>query len=311
MTAGTQARPGRAPTSSRARQRLTPWLFLAPFLALFVFFFVAPILYAGYQALTRVERSGALGAIEARTVFAGTSNFAQALSDDAFVASFVRILGFAAVQVPVMIILALALALLLDGASVRWPKAFRSVFFLPYGVPGVIASIVWGFLYTPGVSPVIDLLGAAGVDVNFLGRELVLYSIANIVVWQFAGYNMLVIVAQLQTIPGDLYESARIDGANAWHIARWVKIPLIRPALVLTTVFTIIGTLQLFAEPLVLQSISTSISTTYTPNLAAYTEAFGNNNYNLAAAEAVLLALLALVLSFGFLKLVGSKDSAS
>jgi multiple sugar transport system permease protein len=203
-----------------------------------------------------------------------------------------------------MVVLATALALLLDSASARGVRFFRTAYFLPYGVPGVIASILWGFLYVPGVSPLVDILGSLGVHVDFLGGNTVLWSVANIVTWEFAGYNMLVIVAQLRTVPAELYESAHIDGARAWQVVRHVKLPLLRPALILTTVFSIIGTLQLFAEPLVLKPVSNSIDMTYTPNLSAYNEAFTNNDYNLAAAEAVLLALTAFVLSFGFLRLI-------
>jgi multiple sugar transport system permease protein len=210
----------------------------------------------------------------------------------------------------VMIGLALGLALLLDTASARFPRFFRTAFFLPYGVPGVIASILWGFLYVPGISPIVDLLRGVGLGgFDFLDRQTVLWSIANIVTWEFAGYNMLVIVAVLQSVPRELYESAQIDGANAWQMARRVKIPMVRPALVLTTVFTIIGTLQLFSEPIVLRSISTGISWTYTPNVAAYNEAFTKNNYNFAAAQAVVLALAAGLLSFAFLKLTGRRRS--
>jgi multiple sugar transport system permease protein len=287
--------------------RLAAAGFLTPFVALFAAFFILPIGYAIYQSLLTVKRAGPLGLGGARTVFAGLSNYRTALSDGAFTASILRVLLFAAVQVPVMIALATLLALLLDAAAARGVPLFRSAYFLPYGVPGVIASILWGFLYVPGVSPVVDLLGSAGLHVDFLGSGSVLWAIANIVTWEFAGYNMLVVVAQLKSINTDLYAAARIDGANAWHVIRYLKLPLIRPAIVLTTVFTIIGTLQLFAEPLVLRPVSTAINTAYTPNLAAYTEAFVNNSYSLAAAESVILAVTACVLSFGFLRLVARK----
>jgi multiple sugar transport system permease protein len=304
-TTGTGARPVPPRRARKPRLNLAPIAFLAPFLVLFVLFFLVPICYAIYQSLLGVERSGPLGLGGSRQVFVGLDNYAHALSNDTFVHSVLRVLLFAAVQVPVMIVLATGLALLLDAASARGVALFRTAYFLPYGVPGVIASILWGFLYVPGVSPLVDALNRLGLGVNFLGGSTVLWSIANIVTWEFAGYNMLVIVAQLQAIPGELYEAARLDGAGAWHIIRRIKLPLLRPAIVLTTVFTIIGTLQLFAEPLVLRPVSTTINSTYTPNLSAYTEAFTNNNYSLAAAESVLLALAAFVLSFGFLRLVG------
>jgi multiple sugar transport system permease protein len=142
-----------------------------------------------------------------------------------------------------------------------------------------------------------------GVEPDFLGAGTVLWSIANIVTWTYAGYNMLIIVAQLKAIPPELYESARVDGAGPWRTAWSIQLPLIRPALVLTTVFSIIGTLQLFAEPQLLQTVSPAIDSQYTPNLSAYTTAFAYNDYNVAAAQSVLIALVAFALSFLFLRL--------
>ncbi|TCO45598.1 multiple sugar transport system permease protein [Kribbella antiqua] len=293
--------------TTRSTRRRAVAGFLMPFLLLYAAFFILPIGYAVYQSLLKTERSGPLGLGGSHRVFAGLSNYTTALTDPGFVDSILRVLGFALVQVPLMIALATALALLLDSASAWGVPLFRGAYFLPYGVPGVIASILWGFLYVPGVSPIVDILGKTGIRADFLGSGTVLWSVANIVTWEFAGYNMLVVVAQLKAIDTDLYEAARIDGANAWQVVRHVKLPLIRPAIVLTTVFTIIGSLQLFAEPLVLRPISTAISTSYTPNLAAYTQAFVNNNYGLAAAQAVILAFVACVFSFGFLRLTGQK----
>jgi multiple sugar transport system permease protein len=279
--------------------------FLAPFCLLFGAFFLAPIGYALYQSLVRVERTGPLGLGGRSEVFAGLDNYARALEEAGFVDSVLRVLLFAAVEVPLMIGLATLLALLLDSASARGVRFFRTSYFLPFGVPGVIASILWGFLYVPGISPFLEGLDRLGLQVDLLSPDTVLWSIANIVIWQFAGYNMLVIAAQLHGIDRNLYDSARVDGATAWQVIRYVKLPLLRPAIVLTAVFTLIGSLQLFSEPLVLRPISTGISSHYTPNMSAYSEAFQNNSYNLAAAEAVLLALVAFVVSFTLLRAAG------
>lgn len=298
-------------SSRRVHQRIPVLGLLGPFIVLFLLTVIAPITYAIYQSVTGIIRSGAFGEGSSSPVFVGIDNYVRALSDPGFVTGLGRVLLFALVQVPLMIVLATVLALLLDAASARGVRFFRSSYFLPYGVPGVIASILWGFLYTPGISPLIDLGQTFGVQLTFLDANSVLWSIVNIVTWQYTGYNMLVMVAQLKSIDLDLFEAARIDGANAWHIVLRIKLPLIRPAIVLTTVFTIIGTIQLFAEPLVVSRISSSITSTYTPNLAAYNEAFVNNNYNLAAAESVILAFIACTFSFGFLKFVGRKGQDS
>ena len=297
-------------TSTRTRTRLAVFGFLGPFLVLFIATIVFPLGYALFQSVTTTARSRAFGEGGSTTVFVGLQNYAAALSDPGFISSLGRVVLFAAVQVPLMIVLATALALMLDAASARGVKLFRSAYFLPYGVPGVIASLLWGFLYTPGISPVIDLGKVFGLQLDFLGAETVLWSIANIVIWQYAGYNMLVIVAQLKSIDRDLFEAAAIDGASSWQVITRIKLPLIAPAIVLTTVFTIIGTLQLFAEPLVLKPLSSAITSSYTPNMAAYNQAFTNNNYSLAAAESVLLALVACAFSFGFLKLIGRRQNA-
>jgi len=287
------------------RSRRTPWLFLAPFAVLFLAFFVVPIGYAIWQSFIGVRRTGALGLGGSQTTFAGLRNYADALAQTAFVPSVLRILLFGVVVVPVMIIAATALALLLDAASARWPRFFRTAYFLPYGIPGVLASIIWTFLYLPGMSPILEVFGWFGIQAEPLAGDGVLWAIANITIWEFAGYNMLVVVAQLQAVPAELYDAARVDGANAWHMVWRIKFPLIRPAVVLTTVFTIIGTIQLFSEPIVLKRSAPAITNDYTPNISAYNQAFLYNNYGLAAAEAVLLALVAFVLSFGFLRLVG------
>lgn len=296
--------------AAQSRRRLTVLGFLGPFLLIFFLTLVLPIVYAVYQSVVGIQRSGAFGQGGSSQTFVGLSNYVTALTNPEFVASLERVLLYAVVQVPVMILLATALALMLDAASAWGVRFFRSAYFLPYGVPGVIASILWGFLYTPGLSPLISLGGKFGLQLDFLGGSTILWSIANIVTWQYAGYNMLVVIAQLKSIDRDLFEAAAVDGANAWQLVTRIKLPLIRPAIILTTVFTIIGTIQLFAEPLVLKPLSSAITSSFTPNLSAYNEAFVNNNYSLAAAESVLLALVACGFSFGFLKIVTRREDA-
>ncbi|MFG3256821.1 carbohydrate ABC transporter permease [Streptomyces sp. NPDC048172] len=294
-------------TRRRSRPDRKAWRFLAPFLAVYLFAMIAPIFYAVYQSMLKVERSGPMGLGKPSVGFAGLENYQLALQQTSFLEGFGRVLLFGIVQVPVMLLLALVLALLLDQVKDRWAGLMRATYFLPYGIPGVIATILWGFLYVPGVSPINDMLGSLGFQPDFLGYDNVLWSIANIVIWEFAGYNMLIIVAQLKSIPQELYEAAKIDGAGPWQTALRIKIPLVRPALVLTCVFSIIGTMQLFAEPLVLKKLAPAVNNDFTPNLSAYFDAFANANVYMAAAKSVILAVVAMVLSFGFLSLVNRK----
>jgi multiple sugar transport system permease protein len=286
---------------SLRRRALTPYLFILPFGVLFILFFVVPILYAIYESLFRSQRSG-LGLGAATVSFNGLSNYADVIHDPNFYTGIGRVLLYGVVQVPVMLGLALVLALLLDSTVVRFKGFFRLAFFVPYAIPGIIAALLWGYLYDPALGPLVKGFSSLGLGTpDFLGANSVLWSIANIATWAWTGYNMLIFAA-LQAIPIEIYESARIDGSSGFHIAWNIKIPLVAPALVLTGIFSIIGTLQLFNEPQVLTTISNNIPTSFTPNLYAYYTAFGNNNYYYAATISVVLALVTFVLSFGFLR---------
>src|SRR5436305_13739777 len=161
-------------------EALAPYLFLLPFVALFILFFIVPIIYALYQSLFRSERSG-LGLGAATISFNGLGNYLDVVRDPNFYTSLGRVLLYGIVQVPVMLILALILALLLDSTVVRLKAFFRVAFFVPYAIPGIIAALLWGFLYNPALSPfnaAVQALGGQGVD--FLNTRIVLWSIANI-----------------------------------------------------------------------------------------------------------------------------------
>jgi len=299
---------GKAQPRRRRRPSRAPYLFILPFGLLFIACFILPIGYGVIESLHRRTRSGLLGGDVERN-FVGLDNYVRAVGDADFMASIGRVLLFGVVQVPFMILMALILALILDSASARWPGFFRGVYFLPYGIPGVIASILWAFLYIPGLSPLVDAAALVGLDPNFLGKDTVLWSLANIVIWHLAGYNVLVVTAQLKAIPAEVFEAARIDGAGALRIAVSIKVPLVAPAIVLTALFAIIGTLQLFSEPLMLRAATGNITSTYTPNMSAYHQAFLINDYNYAAAQAVLLAVVTFVLSFGLLRMILGKGA--
>jgi len=231
-------------------------------------------------------------------VFGGLTQYIAVFQNEPFWSSIGRVLLFGVVQVPIMLGVALVLALLLDSPLVRGSKFFRLAFFAPYAVPSVIAAIMWGFLYSPNLSPFTAVTGAF----DFLSAETVLWSIANVVTWVYVGYNMLIIYSALLSIPQEIYEAARLDGAGQFRIALSIKIPLVVPALVLTGIFSIIGTLQLLAEPQVFQSFSNAVTSTFTPNLTIYSTA-SVPNISLAAAMSVVLALATFVLSFTVLKL--------
>jgi len=295
-------------TTARRRQPFGLYVLIVPFVVMFALFFIAPIVYAIVDSMFSVKASG-LGFGAPERIFVFVDNYVAALSSTSFVASLGRLLVFSAIEVPLMVVTSLALALLLESGRARFGRFFRVIAFIPYGVPGVIAAILWGFLYIPATSPILQSLSFLGLDINPLSTQGVLFAIANIALWGFAGYNMFILIAALNAIPSELYEAARIDGASEWATTWHIKLPLLRPSIILVTVFTIIGTLQLFVEPLVLRPLTTAINSDFTPNLAAYNQTFAQGNPNLAAAMAVIVAVLGFVFSFGFLRLVNRKGN--
>ncbi len=299
-TATTEARtvttPATKPKKQPIQHRGAIIGFLAPFVTLFFLFYLLPIGYAVYQSFLKVQRTSAFGPAE--QVFGGLTQYAQVVNSDAFWSSLGRVGVFFLISIPVQLGFALILALLLDSTLVRGKKFFRLAFFAPYAVPGVIAAIMWGFLYVPSLSP----FPALTQNVNLLGSDLVIFSIANVVNWVFTGYNMLIIYSALKAIPEELYEAARVDGAGQFRVAWSIKIPNVLPALILTGVFSIIGTLQLFNEPAVFRTFSNAVGSDYTPNMVVFATS-NVPNYNLAAAYSAMLALVTCLLSFLFLRI--------
>jgi multiple sugar transport system permease protein len=286
------------------RGRWTGWGFVGPFLIVFGVALVAPVCYAIYLSLFRQQLIGG-------NAFVGLANYHLALSDPRFWQSLRRVLLFLAVQVPVMLALALLAALALDSARLRWAAVYRLSIFLPYAVPAVVASLMWGFMYGSQFGLVARLSSLLRVGLpDPLSGSWVLISIGNIVTWEFAGYNMLIFYAALRAVPGELYEAASIDGATALGIVRWIKLPALRPALVVAGVFSVIGSLQLFNEPNILQQLAPdAIGTNFTPNIYAYNLSFAGQEYNYSAAIAIVMGVITMVLAYA-VQLYGRRRAA-
>ncbi|MFB8079912.1 carbohydrate ABC transporter permease [Streptomyces sp. NPDC056013] len=284
-------------TPSTLGQRRTAALLLSPFLGLFAAVTLAPLVYAAWLSLFTTRTSG-LGFGGTESVFAGLENYARALSDPAFRDGFLVVAAYCAVYIPVMIGGALVLALLLDTGLAKARSFFQLALFLPHAVPGLIAALIWVYLYTPGLSPVIDFLESGGIHLNFLSADNAVFSAANIAVWEWTGYNMVIFYAALQAVPRETLDAARVDGAGAVRTALSIKVPMIRPAVALAVLFTVIGSIQLFTEPKVIYNASSAIGSSWTPNMYVQTAAFQNNDFGLAAAASLLIALFAAVLSF-------------
>lgn len=273
-------------------------MFLAPFVALFALCFLAHIAVSVRQSLFRALPSGGglYGGGELVDTFVGTGNFAQVLASPALWTGLGRVVAFGAFQIPIMIGAALTLALLLDSDAVRRVTGFRLAYFLPYAIPGVVAALVWTYIYSPRLSPINQVLGAAGAEIDFFSPQIILVSMANMTTWTFTGYNMLIFLAALQAIPRELYEAARIDGASEWRIVFAIKVPMVAPAALLAILLSIIGTVQLFNEPTVLATVNPWMGNDFTPMMLAYNAMTGQatpSGAGAASAVSIVMAVFA------------------
>ena len=267
---------------------------------------IVPLAYAGYLSLFKKRLIGGV-------TFAGFENYARALTDPSFLSGVGRMVLFLVVQVPIMLILALFIALALDSGLMKLTKFTRMAVYMPYAVPGVIAALMWGYLYGPDFGPFAQVAGWFGAPPPaFLSEGGMFFSIVNIVNWEFIGYNMIIMYAGLRSIAPELYEAARVDGASEARIALSIKIPSIRPAIMLTIIFSIIGSFQLFNEPRLMGFLApTVIGTDWSPNLYAYSIAFVNQDTNYAAALSFLLGFVIAVLSYIFQLSANRKERRS
>lgn len=280
-------------SKAKARASRTAYLFVAPFIIVFALSIVIPL---GYALVISVFKKQLIGG----TSFVGLDNYGRAIGDTLLQQGVLRVLLFLAIQVPIMLIIAMGAALAIDSGRLGGSPLVRMGLFLPYAVPAVVAALMWGYIFGGQFGLAGQVFGFFGIPVpDFLGANLMLASIGNIVTWSFVGYNMLIFYASLRNIPTEVHEAASIDGAGEFRKAWSIKIPALLPALTLALIFSVIGSLQLFNEPSILQGLRPSVITTnYTPNLYAYSLAFSGGQTNYAAAIAVLLGGFTIAIAY-------------
>jgi len=250
------------------------------------------VLYAIYLSLFRQQLIGG-------NAFVGLGNYIAVFQDAKFWESLGRVSVFLVIQVPIMLAISLIAALALDSARLHGSGFFRIALFLPYAVPGVVAALIWGFIYGDQFGLTASVNQLLGTSLAPLSGSWILGSIGNIVTWEFMGYNMLIFYAALRVIPGELYEAAEIDGAGAFRQVWSIKIPAVRGAIVIATIFSIIGSFQLFNEPNLLKVIApNAISSYFTPNMYAYNLSFAGQQFNYAATVAIVMGVITAVIAY-------------
>jgi len=268
-----------------------PYLFISPFYLLFLIFGVYPILFSLYLSFT--EWKG-LGPIK----FVGLKNFEVLLMDKVFWQSMTNgaILFF--LYVPIMTFMALVLAVILNSKRIRGFRFFRTVIFIPYIMNIVAAGFTFRLMLNQKYGLVNAMLGTFNIaPVPWLesiwgGR----ISLALLVIWAWLGYNMVIMLAGLQTIPSELTEAALIDGANPTQAFFYVTIPLMRPVILFSVVLSTMGSFNLFSEIYNLTG-GGPVNATITPVIVIFNQAFGNFRLGYASAMAYVYFIILFALT--------------
>lgn len=286
--------PGASFWTERKRSLGTAYLFISPFFILFAIFGIYPIFFTFYLSFFRWD---ALGPMK----YVGFQNFRFVLEDPTFWTSFMNTILIGLMGTVPQLVAALLLAVVLNSSLTRFKEGFRILYFLPNITSIVAVTLVFSsFFGHEGIANwLLNLIGLDPVAWNS-GWWGVKIAIATMVFWRWVGYNAIIYLSGLQSIPPDLYEAARIDGANTRQQLLYLTLPLLKPFIIFTILLSTIGSLQLFTEPYVFLGQSGTGSTRQegiTMVIYLYSEAFRNSFFGTAAASAVILFLITIVFS--------------
>ncbi|MFF5447630.1 carbohydrate ABC transporter permease [Streptomyces sp. NPDC012888] len=296
--------PARPSTLRRTWRTLSPYAYVAPFFTLFTAFGLFPLLYTAYVSLYRVELQTP-GDMQWR----GLGNYTALLGDEFFWTSLRNTFTIGVLSTVPQLVMALGLAHLLNH-RLRGRTFFRTAMLLPYATSVAAATLVFAQLYGRDFGLVNHVLGLVGIDpvdwqTGTLASQI---AVSSIVVWRWTGYNALIYLAGMQSIPHELYEAAEMDGASRWRQFFHVTLPGLRPTILFTVVVSTIGATQLFGEPLLFEgSVSGGISHQYqTLGLYMYEQGWGFFHLGRAAAIAWVMFLL-IVLVIGVNAVIGRR----
>ena len=295
-----------SPPVLERQQARAAWLFITPALALIGVFFFLPVLAGFLLSLTDFDIY-AIGSPEVAR-FVGLRNYAETLHSPAFWGALRNTLYYVLLGGPLSVLVSLGAALLLHARAVRWRAFLRTVYFAPVVTTLVAVAIVWRYVYHPRYGMLNHVLGAVGIGpIDWLGEpHWAMPAIILLAVWKNFGYNMLIFVAGLQSIPEELYEAAAIDGASVWRRFLHVTLPGLAPVFLFVAVTTMIGYFQLFVEPYVMTQGGPLGSTTSLV-LLMYEEGFRWWRMGVAACIAFLLLLVTLAGTLVQMRLQGGR----
>ncbi|HEY1225106.1 MAG TPA: sugar ABC transporter permease [Brevundimonas sp.] len=286
------------------RKERAGWLFVAPALIAIAVFFCIPVISALFLSLTDFDIYALADLDNLR--FIGVQNYERLLTNPLFWGAMKNTALFSVIGVPLSIAASLGAAVILNARVVKWRPIWRVMFFAPYVTTLVATAVLWNYLLHTKYGVINWALQGVGLPaVDWLGQpQTSIPAILMFVVWKIFGYNMLIFLAVLQTVPDDLYEAARIDGAGPWTQFKQVTLPAIAPTLLLVSIISVAGFFQLFAEPYVMTQGGPAQSTV-TVLYFMYEEGF--KWWNLGSASAVAFILFLCIFAVTLVQLAVAK----
>jgi multiple sugar transport system permease protein len=276
----------------RRHQNLKAYLFLFPFLAFFIAVTAYPVVFGGYLSL--------FGQHGPRMWFTGLTNYVSVVTDPLFWKGFGFPVFLLLVQVPLMILFAIFIGLLYE--KVRHSAVYRLLIYLPYALPGVVAGIMWSYMFSKSMSPFTPIVRLFGVtDPNFITMPNLPWLLLIIILWEWTGYTSLIVYSTLVSLPKEYAEAAEIDGASWLKVAYYVKVPLLRNTVFILFIFNSIGAMQVFNEPYMFRNMLV-FPQNFTPAIYIYNTAFSHGAFTYAIAMGMVLAAVIFVVSFLFMR---------
>jgi multiple sugar transport system permease protein len=276
------------------------WSFVSPALIAIAIFFVVPVIAALVLSFTDFDIYGVADRHNVR--FIGFDNYRRLFATPLFWSALRNTVFFVVVGAPLSIAVSLGAAVLLNARVVRARGLFRTALFAPVVTTVVAVAVIWRYIFHPRYGFLNYALGWVGIDaIDWLGDpHWSMPAMIVFAVWKNFGYNMIIFVAGLQSIPADLYEAARIDGASRRAQFRFITLPALAPTMLLVTILTMVGYFQLFAEPYVMTRGGPAQSTT---SVLYFMFEEGFKWWNLGYASAVAFVLFAIMLGGTLLQL--------
>lgn len=283
--------------------RFAIFLFTMPALLLFALLVLIPIVYTGYYSMLDWN-------LGAEKIFVGLENYRNLFTDEVFVQALLHSLAMAALMVFIQLPLALLLALIL-GQGIKLEAFYRTIYFIPVVISSVVIGILWRMIYNPDVGLLNSLLRALGLDALtqawLANLDIVLWAVSAPIIWQFIGYHMLIMYAAVKSIPEDIIDAARIDGAGPIGTALRIKIPLMKPILKVNVTFAIIGALKIF-DMVYIMTRGGPLNASEVPATLMVSTIFLRQNYGTGSAMAMIIVLECLLFTLIIYRLFKTND---